>query len=169
MGALATSIAVGSDLVAIEIGCWAWGEGLIACVGSLGFAVDGARKREVQPLAMLAAEDLEIEDVTIERMSVAVVAIAPAPIARLDLTAAPAPVRIVAPMAIVKAGSLLSRRERDVMTLVCEGYSNKAIADELGISEHTVHFHVSNAIARLSARNRTHAAVLCVRRELAEA
>lgn len=43
----------------------------------------------------------------------------------------------------------LTNREREVLALMAEGRSNKAIADRLFISEHTVEKHVQNILAKL--------------------
>jgi two-component system nitrate/nitrite response regulator NarL len=54
----------------------------------------------------------------------------------------------------------LTQREHDVLRLVVKGLSNKLIADELDIADHTAKFHVLNAIKKLRAGNRTRAAVI---------
>jgi DNA-binding NarL/FixJ family response regulator len=51
----------------------------------------------------------------------------------------------------------LTGREHEVLQLVSQGLSNKLIARELSISEHTVKFHVSSIYAKLGAANRTEA------------
>jgi DNA-binding NarL/FixJ family response regulator len=58
----------------------------------------------------------------------------------------------------------LTERERQIVRLLARGLSNKAIADELEITERTVKFHVSEILARLGASNRSHA--VSVAREL---
>lgn len=60
----------------------------------------------------------------------------------------------------------LTPRERDVLALVAEGRSNKAIAEALGISDQTVKFHVASITSKLGAANRTEAVRLAVRRGL---
>ena len=62
----------------------------------------------------------------------------------------------------------LTPREREVLTLLADGLSNRAIADSLGISAHTVKFHVDGLLDKLAARSRTHAVVEAVRRGLLE-
>lgn len=51
----------------------------------------------------------------------------------------------------------LTAREREVLDLVGQGLSNKLIARQLRISEHTVKFHVSAIYAKLGAVSRTDA------------
>ena len=60
----------------------------------------------------------------------------------------------------------LTGRERDVLTLIASGRSNKRIALELGISEKTVKTHVGHVLAKLGVTDRTQAAVLAVRHGL---
>ena len=55
------------------------------------------------------------------------------------------------------ASGVLSQREQEVLALVAEGLNNHQIADRLFITSRTVAFHVSNLLAKLNARNRTHA------------
>jgi two-component system nitrate/nitrite response regulator NarL len=62
----------------------------------------------------------------------------------------------------------LTPREHEVLTLQADGLSNRAIADALGISAHTVKFHVDGLLDKLGARSRTHAVVEAVRRGLLE-
>ena len=47
----------------------------------------------------------------------------------------------------------LSKREREVFELVCEGASNKSIAADLSISERTVEVHRANVMQKLSVNN----------------
>jgi DNA-binding NarL/FixJ family response regulator len=51
----------------------------------------------------------------------------------------------------------LTERENQVLQLLARGLPNKQIALQLGISEHTVKFHVSAIYAKLQAANRTEA------------
>ncbi len=55
---------------------------------------------------------------------------------------------------------LLTEREREVLALVAQGHSNRAIADQLIITERTVKFHVSAIMGKLAAANRTEAVAL---------
>lgn len=49
----------------------------------------------------------------------------------------------------------LTARELQVLELVSDGKQNKSIANELGLSEHTVKLHVHNVLTKLKVRNRT--------------
>ena len=64
--------------------------------------------------------------------------------------------------------SNLSQREREVLILVTHGYSNKEIATELVISEHTVKNHLRNILEKLHVRNRVEAAAFAVQEGLVE-
>lgn len=56
----------------------------------------------------------------------------------------------------------LTVREREVLGGVARGLSNRAIADELGITERTARTHVSNILAKLGLASRTQAALFAV-------
>ncbi len=60
-------------------------------------------------------------------------------------------------------GASLSDREIEVLRHVASGLPNKGIARELGISEHTVKFHVGTILGKLSAASRTEAVTIAVR------
>lgn len=49
----------------------------------------------------------------------------------------------------------LTDREMQVLELVSSGKQNKSIADELGLSEHTVKLHIHHVLSKLNVRNRT--------------
>lgn len=60
----------------------------------------------------------------------------------------------------------LSPRETEVLQALAEGSGNKAIAWKLGISEHTVKFHVASIMTKLNAGTRTEAVTQGIRRGL---
>ncbi len=60
----------------------------------------------------------------------------------------------------------LTPREVEVLELLAEGLSNKAIAARLGISDQTVKFHVAAICGKLGAANRTDAVRRAIRRGL---
>jgi len=57
----------------------------------------------------------------------------------------------------------LTPRELEVLALMAEGASNKAIARRLGISVHTAKFHVGSLLDKLDATGRTDAVAQAVR------
>lgn len=61
----------------------------------------------------------------------------------------------------------LTHRELQVLRLVAQGRENKAIADELVISEATVRTHVSNILSKLHLASRTQAALYALKEGLA--
>jgi DNA-binding NarL/FixJ family response regulator len=54
-------------------------------------------------------------------------------------------------------GEQMTRRERDVLALLGDGLSNRAIAERLGISDHTVKFHLASIYGKLHATTRAEA------------
>jgi DNA-binding NarL/FixJ family response regulator len=57
----------------------------------------------------------------------------------------------------------LTRRQREILQLLANGESATFAARELDLSEETVKTHTKHAVARLGARNRTHAVAIAVR------
>ncbi len=104
--------------------------------------------RDAAPAEMIAA---------IEAAAAGLVALHPA-----DLQALlPAPHRTA-----VETGESLTPRELEVFAMLAEGAGNKAIAWKLGISEHTVKFHVASIMSKLNAGSRTEAVSIGIRRGL---
>ena len=60
----------------------------------------------------------------------------------------------------------LTPREVEVLGMLAEGQSNKSIAHRLGISEHTVKFHVTSIMGKLDAGSRTEAVTRGIRQGL---
>ena len=64
------------------------------------------------------------------------------------------------------SGEALTPRELEVFAMLAEGAGNKTIAWKLGISEHTVKFHVASIMSKLNATSRTEAVAIGIRRGL---
>ena len=72
--------------------------------------------------------------------------------------------------AVPPAGSrgMLTHRQREILQRLSNGESTTAAARALGLSEETVKTHTKNILARLGARNRTHAVAIGLRESLIE-
>jgi two-component system, NarL family, nitrate/nitrite response regulator NarL len=68
-----------------------------------------------------------------------------------------------APAGAAEPPEALTPREGEVLRLIAEGLSNRAIAERLAISEHTAKFHVASILAKLGAQTRTEAVVRAAR------
>jgi DNA-binding CsgD family transcriptional regulator len=107
---------------------------------------------------------------------------APGLAARAYLGVAPSPEQLAAAVIAVEAGlsavaartlsspearlEELTAREREVLRLLSDGLSNRAIGAELGISENTAKFHVAAILAKLGAQTRAEAVMTAVRQGL---
>jgi len=60
----------------------------------------------------------------------------------------------------------LTPREHDILRLLGDGLANRDIAEALGLSDHTVKFHLRSIFAKLGAHSRTEAVSAAVRRGL---
>ncbi|MGE5408743.1 MAG: response regulator transcription factor [Syntrophothermus sp.] len=60
----------------------------------------------------------------------------------------------------------LTRRQRQILQLLADGESTTYAARELDLSEETVKTHIKTALARLGAKNRTHAVAIALRESL---
>jgi DNA-binding NarL/FixJ family response regulator len=56
----------------------------------------------------------------------------------------------------------LTQREMELLRLMAEGMSNKAIAQRLSISENTVKYHIRNILQKLGVQNRTQAVAYAI-------
>ena len=72
----------------------------------------------------------------------------------------------IGPAVATAPNGSLSTRELDVLRLVARGLSNKEIAAELGITTHTVKFHLAAVLEKLDVRSRTEAVSLGMRKGL---
>jgi DNA-binding NarL/FixJ family response regulator len=60
----------------------------------------------------------------------------------------------------------LTPRETEVLSCITRGFSNREIAEELGIAEKTVRIHVSSLLDKMGARDRTQATIYALQRGL---
>lgn len=63
--------------------------------------------------------------------------------------------------------SHLTARERQVLTLLVDGLSNKEIASRMSLSQHSIKRYVTSILAKLHSPNRTSAAARAIREGLA--
>ena len=68
--------------------------------------------------------------------------------------------------AVSEPAQPLTAREMEVLGMLADGLGNKIIAARLGISAHTVKFHVASIMAKLGAGSRTEAVTIGMRRGL---
>jgi DNA-binding NarL/FixJ family response regulator len=66
------------------------------------------------------------------------------------------------------AADTLTAREREVLTLIATGCSNRQIGRHLGVAERTARTHVSNILTKLGLASRTQAALWAVKEGLVE-
>ncbi len=60
----------------------------------------------------------------------------------------------------------LTPREKEVLDFVAQGYANKLIAAELGISINTVKIFISRILVKLNAKDRTEAGVIAIKAKI---
>jgi NarL family two-component system response regulator YdfI len=116
--------------------------------GARGLLPRDATEEEIIAAVGAAAADLVVLHPSVAR---ALLPLEPA------VVGAPPPAGLVEP---------LTAREVEVLRLVGEGLGNKGISRRLGISEHTVKFHVGAIMAKLGAASRTEAVTQAARRGL---
>jgi DNA-binding NarL/FixJ family response regulator len=63
----------------------------------------------------------------------------------------------------IDAADPLTRREREIAELISAGLTNRAIADQLVLSERTIEGHVRSALGKLRLTNRTELAAWALR------
>ncbi|HEY2478497.1 MAG TPA: response regulator transcription factor [Solirubrobacterales bacterium] len=62
--------------------------------------------------------------------------------------------------------ALITKRQREILQLLADGESTTVAARQLGLSEETVKTHMKNTLARLEAKNRSHAVAIGLRESL---
>ena len=78
------------------------------------------------------------------------------------------PQEIAAELAEHAGDDALSGREIEVLRQVAAGNSNKIVASELSLSEHTVKGHLRNILSKLGANDRTDAVMIALKRGILE-
>jgi DNA-binding NarL/FixJ family response regulator len=113
-----------------------------------------ADERQTAEALGAGARGVVLRDVGATRLAAAVRAVAEG-LMVLDAVAAESVLRPrpVPPAAVEH----LTPREQEVLQLLAQGLSNKLIAGRLGISDHTVKFHVNAILGKLGAQSRTEA------------
>jgi len=71
--------------------------------------------------------------------------------------------RLLRPLAGLEGQDPLTPREREVLTHLADGLSNKEIATRLSVAERTAKFHVESILAKLGAANRADAVMRAAR------
>jgi DNA-binding CsgD family transcriptional regulator len=140
----------------------AWAEVAEAFVGVSVYESARARWRRAQLLARNGDRDQARAEATRARESALGLGARPL-IDALDDLARRGRFEVVKPE---PANAVLTRRERDVMALVSEGLTNRAIGERLFISEKTASVHVSNVLAKLGASGRAEAVAIVARHHL---
>lgn len=118
---------------------------------ALRLGVRALLPRDVSPAGILAA---------VEAAASGMAVIAPQDLDALLASTAAAPAQAE------PESTTLTARELEVLRMMAEGAANKIIAWKLGISEHTVKFHVASILARLGASTRTEAVTIAIRKGL---
>jgi DNA-binding CsgD family transcriptional regulator len=72
-----------------------------------------------------------------------------------DLVVSERVVSTAAAGAVAPGGTALTPRELEVLRLVARGMSNKEIAADLGVTTHTVKYHLAAVLDKLGVRSRT--------------
>ncbi len=67
-----------------------------------------------------------------------------------------------------KAVADLSKREKEILLLICQGFSNNEIAEKLFISPKTVDNHRTNLLAKTATRNSPHLVLYAIQNKLIE-
>lgn len=132
-----------------------------ATEGNLRFVALLAEVDQVPAIASAGVQGLLLRDISSEQLLAAVTAAAN-DLVVIDpaIMAALLPAGPLEEMAPVEE---LTPREREVLQLLAEGLANKAIAQRLEISEHTVKFHVNAIMSKLGVQSRTAAVVRATR------
>ena len=149
---------------------WDLGRDSVASLSSIaGFVSEGPpvvwlieRKSGMPGIAGLGAAGVVYRDAAAERIAAAVVAATQGLVTvEPELSASLSGVASASPSDDGQQG--LTPREMQVLRLIADGSSNKSIAYDLDISEHTVKFHVNSIMGKLGVHSRTEAVMNATR------
>lgn len=181
----ASRIVSACDVTAFFVMLWSFGPvppgPLIACyvaILNVAIAVDGVVGGAVWYVLFLMGYGalawagaafyhlaFPISDFVLWAAVVAVMAVSTGTIQQI-LSSRPAPAEPGVARFIPAPTFRLSPREREVLQLVAEGYSNTMIANRLHLSENTIKGYVEGLLTRLNARNRAEAVAAASRMNL---
>jgi two-component system NarL family response regulator len=65
-----------------------------------------------------------------------------------------------------RKSAALTKRQREILQLLADGHNTRRIAKRLGLSAETIRTHTKAVLARLDARDRTHAVAIALRNSL---
>jgi DNA-binding NarL/FixJ family response regulator len=139
-----------------------------------GHAADVAQTNGERPAVLLLTDDVEGSVRALARQDLPAWGVLPAGANPADVAAAIEAVArglVVVPAAAMRQGrpvrasgreeeagaGALTAREHEVLVLASDGLSNREIGSALGISDHTVKFHLASIYAKLGASTRTEA------------
>ena len=112
-----------------------------------------------------ALEELTVAAQAAAEGARAIVEVMDAAVAVLDATERPS--RSVPTSGVAaRQGGGLSPREREVLALVAEGRSNKAIAEALFVSPNTIKTHIASLMTKLQVDSRAQLAAIAAREEV---
>jgi DNA-binding NarL/FixJ family response regulator len=149
-----------AELLVVDIGTARDGSEVVVPPGTRWLALVSTPEQGRDALASGAAGTLRRE-ATPERLAAAAHAAAEGLVVlepgALDLDALRGTPSLDAPI------ESLTRRELEVLPLLADGLTNRRIAERLGISEHTVKFHVNAILGKLGAATRAEAVARAAR------
>ncbi|MCK9894805.1 response regulator transcription factor [Frankia sp. AgB32] len=135
--------------------------------GARGYVTKDSGRDDIARAIRAAAAGQAVLDRTVQARLIAAVTAPPSPVAPPVPTAPSAAVASQAPAMPARAAGVvgatgagpqeLTPREREVLVLIGEGLSNRAIARELFVSEATVKTHINNLFAKAGLRDRSEA------------
>lgn len=130
-------------------------------VGATGYLLKDMPASElIETIRRVHAGESFIQPRVASRLLIAYTRRADASLCSTHPASTPEPAPEPTPEPAPEPAEALSERERDVLSLLAEGASNREIGARLYLAESTVKSHVASILSKLHAANRTHAATL---------